>query len=297
LGTTRPLDPVLRARLHLAEGARVRLGVIRAVLGTVDGISRGVTGKPFFALREAEDLLRQIDGVQGAALVREILRWRGGTQIDALGLGHVPPSGAVVIAATHPTGMFDFIAHAGALLSHRPDLKVVANQEVEVFLGPDILVPVQIDKGNRARSPNAVHSGMQRHLEQGGALLIFGSGRVPDRRAGKLVEPAWRSGASRISASCGAPIVPAALEACNSDYYYRLRRVAQTLKRGDDNFGAMVGSLRYMAEFLDKLGGQYVVHYGSALPPGTSPAVLKDCAEGLVPGLYQKPDAHLCDGI
>ncbi len=290
MGKTRPLDPVLRARLHLAEGARVRLGAIRTALATTDGISRLLTGKPFFALREAEDLLRQTDGVKGAELVREILRWQGGTQIEAQGLAHIPDSGAVVIAATHPTGMFDFIAHAGALLSLRPDLKVVANQEVELFLGPDILVPVRIDKANRAISAKEVHKGMQRHLGQGGALLIFGSGRVPDRRGGLLVEPEWRRGASRISADCDAPIVPAALAAHNSDYYYRLRRVAQTLRRGDENFGAMIGSLRYMAEFLEKLGGRYEVHYGTRMWPGTSPAVLKERAEGLVPGLYQRPD-------
>jgi hypothetical protein len=291
LGKSRPLDPVLRARLHLAEGARIRLGLIRAVLATTDGVSRGVTGKPFFALREAEDLLRQVNGVKGADLVREILRWQGGTQIVPQGLDHVPQTGAVVIASTHPTGMFDFIAHAGALLSRRPDLKVVANQEVELFLGPDILVPVRIDKTNRAISAKEVHRGMQRHLGQGGALLIFGSGRVADRRDGRLdgrlAEPVWRSGASRISAKCDVPLIPAGLAAQNSDYYYRLRRLAQTLKRGDDNFGAMIGSLRYMAELLDKLGGHYQACYGAALPAGTPPEVLKEHAEGLVPQLYR----------
>ena len=285
------MDPVLRARLHLRRDGRLALFGVRAVLNAADAVSRVTVGKPFFGLRECEELLDRVAGRTGPDLLREIMQMNGGTEIVAHGLDHVPVTGPVVIAATHPTGMFDFVAHAHALLPRRPDLKVVANREVERFLGPEAIVAVEIDKQNRATSARATVAAMQDHLEAGGALLIFGSGRVPRREAGHLVEPDWRSGVTRVSAACGSPIVPAALDAMNSRYYYRARASAQFVSGGNDNVGAMIGSLRYAAEMLDKLGGQFEVRYGAPMPPGADPQAVKARAEGLVPGLYAKAGA------
>lgn len=282
----RPLDAVLRARLHLPEGSVVRLSLVRAVLSALDALSRLISGQPFFALKESEDLLRQLHGLSGFDVPEYILNMNAGTRIVAHGLEHVPARGAVIIASTHPTGMFDFIAHAGALRETRPDLKVVANQEVERFLGEESIVPVKIDKQNRAESSLPVLEGMQHHLEQGGALLIFGSGRVPDRTDGRLVEPQWRSGTSRISQTCQVPVVPAAINARNSEYYYSMRKLGKVLSGGNAHFGAMLGSLRYVAELLEKLGKRTDVHYGPQLAPGTASETLQAMAQGLVPELY-----------
>ncbi len=285
-GHKHPLNASLRTRLHLPQDARLRLALLRMGLSGVDGLSRLVTGKPFFALRETETLLRQLDGKHGLALVKALLGKNGGTGITAHGIENIPKTGPVIIASTHPTGMFDYLAHAAVLLDQRPDLRVVANRETELFLGADLIVGVKIDKQNRALSARKSHAEMNTHLQNGGALLIFGSGRVPYLRAGQLVEPGWRRGASRISETTQAPIIPACPNARNSPYYYRIRAMARKLKHGDDNFGAMIGSLRYAAELLEKLGRHYEVHYGQPLPPGSPPAMLKSKAEALVPGLY-----------
>ena len=283
---SRPLDAALRARLHLTETSRVRLGFVRAALQSVDAASRAILRKPFFALREAEDLLEQLGGQTGGDLVRAILRRNGGTRIVPHGLDHIPTGGPVIIAATHPTGMFDFLAHAGALLERRPDLKVVANQETEPFLGSDCIVPVTLNKQNRATSARATQRDAARHLADQSAILIFGSGRVPSCKDGQLVEPDWRSGASRLSQQFDVPVVPAALDARNSRMYYCVRKLAQMVSGGDDNVGAIVASLRYASEILENLGGQFDVFYGAPLRSGTPPHLLKASAERLVPGLY-----------
>jgi hypothetical protein len=285
----RPLDAALRERLHFSADARTRLRLVRGGISTIDATSRTLFGKPFFALREIENLLDQIDGVTGLQLVKKLLSQGGGTRIRAYGIEYVPETGPALIAATHPTGIFDFLSHAGALLELRSDLKVVANRETERFLGPEMMIPVDIDKRNRATSARATHFAMKEHLQQGGALLIFGSGRVSNRRSGRLFEPDWRNGPSHLSKVCDLPVIPAALNAVNSRYYYRLRGAAQFLSGGDDNVGAMVGSLRYPAELLDQLGGDYEVHYGEPMAPGTAAEVLQSRAEGLVPGLYAVP--------
>lgn len=284
-----PLDIALCERLNLPATSTYRLGGARAVVAAVDTVSRAICGAPFFALREAERLLDHVKGTSDQELIRRLMRRNGGTQIEAYGLEHVPAEGPVIIASTHPTGIFDFVAHAAALSRLRPDLKVVANHETLRFLNPTAMIPVRVDRQNRALSARATQRAMQAHLEAGGALLIFGSGRVSARKDGRLIEPEWRPGTSRVSASCQVPIIPAALNARNSPYYYRIRAFAQAISGGDENVGARVGSLRYAAEFIDKLGGRFDIHYGAQLSPGTAPQVLKSHAETLVPGLYTAP--------
>lgn len=284
-----PMDELLRARLRIPEGADFRLNALRRVMGMVDFFSRSFGGHAFFALKEAERVLIELDGRTGPELVRALLAMNGGTQIIPHGLENVPAQGPVVIGATHPIGTFDFIAHAGALLDRRPDLKVVANREAERFLGRDCIIAVDLDRKDNVLTARQTRAGMQAHLHNGGALLVFGSGRVPGMTDGYLIEPPWRSGITRMSAACSAPIVPASANLRNSRQYYRTRRLARAMSGGNDDFGRMVASLRYVSELLAKLGGRYDVHYGPPQPAGTPPERLKALAEGLVPGLYRAP--------
>lgn len=281
-----PMDELLRARLRVTAGADFRLKALRILMSTVDVFSRGISGQAFFALREAERVLIDLDGRTGPELVRTILARNGGTQITPHGLENIPATGPVVIGSTHPIGTFDFIAHAGALLDYRPDMKVVANREAERFLGADRIVPVDLDRHEHVLTARQTRQGMLAHLRDGGALLVFGSGKVPKMVNGRLIEPPWRTGITRMSAACDAPIVPASPDMRNSRQYYRTRDMARLLSGGNDDFGRTVASLRYVSELLAKLGGRYDVHYGPVQPPGTPPAALKGLAEGLVPGLY-----------
>jgi len=280
------MDDLLRARLRITEGADLRLKALRMAMHTVDTVHRALTKQPFFALREAEEMLREFDGRIGMELIEILLAKKGGTTIVPHGRDNIPSEGAVIIGSTHPIGTFDFVAHAGALLDYRPDLKVVANREAERFLGADRIIAVDLDSKDNVLSARQTRAGMEAHLRDAGALLVFGSGRVPDMRNGLLVEPYWRTGITRMSAATGAPIVPASANMRNSRHYYRTRRVAQVLSGGNEYIGRTVASLRYVAELLAKLGGRYDMYYGPAQPPGTPPDVLKALAEGLVPGLY-----------
>lgn len=282
-----PLDALLRARLRIPHGADLRLKLLRWIMGAIDGVNRGLTGHAFFALRETKEILIALDGRTGTDLIHALLAMNGGTTIIPHGLQHIPKEGPVVIAATHPIGTFDFIAHAGALLDHRPDLKVVAGRETERFLGADRIIAVDLDSKDRVLTARQTRAGMIAHLNDAGALLVFGSGRVPRMKNGLLVEPPWRTGVTHTSASCDAPIVPASADMRNSRHYYRTRRLVALLSGGNDELGRKVASLRYVSELKAKLGGTYDVYYGPKQAPGTMPDILKAQAEGLVPGLYE----------
>lgn len=281
-----PMDALLRARLRIPHGADFRLKALRMALHSIDGIARVTTGQAFFSLRETEAILREMDGRQGPDLVAALMAHKGGTTVTAKGLENVPQSGGVVIGATHPVGTFDFVAHAAAILERRDDLKVVANREAERFLGTERIIAVDLDRKDNVLTANRTLAGMEGHLRDGGALLVFGSGRVSDMADGLLVEPPWRSGITRMSAAAGAVIVPASADMRNSRHYYRTRRAARFLSGGNDDFGRMIAGFRYVTELLMKLGGEYEVVYGEPVPPGTPPPELKARAEGLIPGLY-----------
>ncbi|WP_145974936.1 1-acyl-sn-glycerol-3-phosphate acyltransferase [Ruegeria atlantica] len=282
-----PLDELLRARLRIPVGADFKLKALCQLMKGVDWISRTATGQAFFALNETERILLELDERTGHDLVRAVLAMNGGTVVKAHGLENIPASGPVIIGSTHPIGTFDFLAHAGALLDHRSDLKVVAGREAERFLGRDLIVPVDLDRQDKVLTARQTRAGMLAHLEQEGALLVFGSGRVPTLKDGLLIEPQWRTGVTRVSAESGAPIVPASANMRNSRHYYRTRRLAALLGGGNDEFGRRVASLRYVSELIAKLGGTYNVYYGPIQPAGTAPDLLKELSEGLVPGLYK----------
>lgn len=281
-----PMDELLRARLRIPEGAGLRLLALRGAMRTIDAVSRTLTGQAFFALREAEAVLIELDGRTGVDLIDALLALNGGTTITPHGVQNIPATGKVLIGSTHPIGTFDFIAHAGALLEHRPDLKVVANREAERFLGPERIVAVDFDRSDRVLTARRTRDGMEEHLSDGGALLVFGSGTVPAMRNGLLVEPPWKPGITRLSAATDSPIVPASTNMRNTQHYYRTRRIAEFVSGGNDYFARTVASLRYSSELLAKFGGSYDVHYGPIQPPGTQPEMLQALAEGLIPGLY-----------
>lgn len=270
----------------MPEGADLRITSLRLAMQTVDFFSRGVSGQAFFALRETEEALIELDGRIDTDLIWALMSRNGGTHINPIGLSNVPTEGAVVIGSTHPIGTFDFLAHAAGLLDHRPDLKVVANREAQRFLGKDRIIPVDFDRSDAVLSARQTRAGMLEHLENSGALLVFGSGKVPDIRNGLLKEPEWRTGITRMSAAADAPIVPASPDMRNSRHYYRTRKLARILSGGSDKIGREVASLRYVSELLAKLGGNYDVHYAALQPAGTPAPDLKRLAEGLVPGLY-----------
>jgi len=283
-----PLDDLLRARLRIPQGADARLKALRFAMQAVDLVSRGLSGQAFFALRETEEVLIDLDGRTDTDLIWALMARNGGTRINPIGLENIPIKGPVVIGSTHPIGTFDFLAHAAGLLLHRPDLKVVANREAERFLGADRIVPVDLDRSDAVLTARQTRAGMLEHLNTGGALLVFGSGKVPDMRNGKLSEPEWRTGITRVSAAASAPIVPASPDMRNSKHYYRTRKLARVLSGGNEYIGREVASLRYVSELLAKLGGSYDVHYGALQPPGTSAGELKRLAEALVPNLYDQ---------
>ena len=95
-----------------------------------------------------------------------------------------------------------------------------------------------------------------RHLEAGGAVLIFPAGRVAGRgRSGAVEDPPWSPGVGRLVRLCAAAVVPLAFEGGNSRLFYLARGVHLRL-----------GTLLLLREFLNKKGTRIPVRVGETIP-------------------------------
>lgn len=140
--------------------------------------------------------------------------------VDANDRENVPTKGAVVVVANHPIGSLDGLGLLNLLLELRPDTKVVSN--ALLYSVPEmrkLMIPV--DNMGEGASRQAIKD-IQRHLQQGGALLLFPAGKVSRYYSGKLQDPVWQTGFIRLAQKSNTQIVPVYVDARNSWLFYLL---------------------------------------------------------------------------
>ncbi len=182
----------------------------------------------------------------------------------------IPASGPLVVVANHPFGLADALLALSIVLPVRPDLKVAANRSLAVFPQlRDQTVAISVSHA-RHKSVGGTRK-LVRHLEAGGALLIFPAGRVAGRgRRGAVEDHPWSPGIGKLVRLSGAAVVPMAFEGANSRSFYLARRMHFRL-----------GTLLLLRELLNKRGRRIAVHVGeliSATEAGesSSPALLTE---------------------
>lgn len=135
-------------------------------------------------------------------------------------LKNLPATGPVVIVANHPFGGIDGLIAIAALAARRPDLQVLAHGVLRhVPALADIVLPIDPFGGAVAARNNApsVRRAL-RHLDSGGALLMFPAGEVSHFSPGRtsVSDPAWNPTAARIVQLSGAPVMPLFFQGRNS---------------------------------------------------------------------------------
>lgn len=146
----------------------------------------------------------------------------------------VPGSGPLIVAANHPTGLADGLALVEALRPIRQDVRIVVNHLlarvpelrdlcffVDPFGGP-----------NAAARSRAGLRAAHLWLRGGGALIVFPAGMVAPRLDGDGTphEAAWQVTVGRLALATRASVVPASIDARNSDTFYRLGRLHPRLR-------------------------------------------------------------------
>jgi 1-acyl-sn-glycerol-3-phosphate acyltransferase len=165
-------------------------------------------------------------GHVGVAFAARDLAARYGCAISATGAERVPDAGPLLLVANHP-GLADALAVYAT--AGRPDLRALARPQPILALLPEMgrhLLPVPDDRAGRLA---AVRS-LLRHLEGGGAALLFPAGRLePDpARLATDAEPlgAWSTSFGalvRLAVDRGIPlrVVPTAVSGVFAEQTWR----------------------------------------------------------------------------
>jgi putative hemolysin len=239
-----------RADLNIKTGERTMPEWVRRALLAAPGIARLVRlredGKNF------DDPFAFVDFVLRELQVQ--------LQLPAFDTDHIPTSGPVIMTSNHPYGGLDGLMAMAVIGQRRRDLRILANPELAQLDGLGSLM-IPVDPFGGAQSKRANVAGMRkavRHLQEGGALLIFPAGEVSHLhlRTLSVSDPAWSATAARLIRMSGAPVVPMYFGGSNSALFQVAGMLHPRLR-----------TLLLPHELGNKLGAQVPIRLGAALPP------------------------------
>lgn len=148
-------------------------------------------------------------------------------------LKRLPKSGPFITISNHPLGGIDGILLLKLLLEHRPHFKIIANfllHRIEP-LKPYVMPVNPFEQHKKVAGSVAGFKSAIKHLQQGHGLGIFPAGEVSTYRDGKLlVDKPWEVAAMKLIKKAEVPVVPIYFHAQNSQLFYRLARLSDTLR-------------------------------------------------------------------
>ena len=148
-------------------------------------------------------------------------------EINQAALSHIPEQGQVIIVANHPLGSLDGVGLLDAVLSIRPDAKIVVN---ELLMHIERLQPFALPVDNMSNQTSQQQlRAIQSHLASDGALIIFPAGEVSRLSLWGIRDGQWNSSFVRLALRYRAPIVPVLVRGRNSRFFYGLSLLIKPL--------------------------------------------------------------------
>ena len=148
----------------------------------------------------------------------------------------IPKKGSLVITANHPHGLVDGMVLAELIGKVRTDYKILTRslltgvKQIDQFMIP---VPFDHEENALKKSLEMRKSAMD-HLENGGVVVIFPSGKVASSETmfGDVVECDWNPFTAKLIQKSGANVVPIFFPGSNSRIYQIANQISATLRQG-----------------------------------------------------------------
>lgn len=148
----------------------------------------------------------------------------------------IPKKGSLVITANHPHGLVDGMVIAELIGKVRTDYKILTRslltgvKQIDQFMIP---VPFDHEENALKKSLEMRKSAMD-HLENGGVVVIFPSGKVASSETmfGDVVEGDWNPFTAKLIQKSGANVVPIFFPGSNSRIYQIANQISATLRQG-----------------------------------------------------------------
>ncbi len=203
--------------------------------------------------RRMADELVQLNGRDSFDLLARQLAF----DMTVFGLERMPATGRCIVAANHPTGLADGVAVWDLLKRVRQDIVFFANADA-LRVNPqfeDVIIPVEWVMAKR--SPAKTRETLRRAAEAFEAekcVVIFPSGRLAKKAAGRLEEKEWFPTVIGLARKQDAPIVPLNLDAWNSWLYYLFCDLSTELR-----------DITLFHELLNKRGSRFRMTFGHTI--------------------------------
>ena len=151
-------------------------------------------------------------------------------------ISKIPKKGSLVITANHPHGLVDGMVLAELIGKVRTDYKILTRslltgvKQIDQFMIP---VPFDHEENALKKSLEMRKSAMD-HLENGGGVVIFPSGKVASSETmfGDVVEGDWNPFTAKLIQKSGANVVPIFFPGSNSRIYQIANQISATLRQG-----------------------------------------------------------------
>ena len=151
-------------------------------------------------------------------------------------IAKIPKKGSLVITANHPHGLVDGMVLAELIGKVRTDYKILTRslltgvKQIDQFMIP---VPFDHEENALKKSLEMRQSAMD-HLEKGGVIVIFPSGKVASSETmfGNVVEADWNPFTAKLIQKSGANVLPVFFPGSNSRLYQIANQVSATLRQG-----------------------------------------------------------------
>ena len=151
-------------------------------------------------------------------------------------ISKIQKKGSLVITANHPHGLVDGMVLAELIGKVRTDYKILTRslltgvKQIDQFMIP---VPFDHEENALKKSLEMRKSAMD-HLENGGVVVIFPSGKVASSETmfGDVVEGDWNPFTAKLIQKSGANVVPIFFPGSNSRIYQIANQISATLRQG-----------------------------------------------------------------
>ena len=214
------IDPLILERAPWLRRSGPHVQAARAVMDAALGYRRCIALAQQMEPLPAERIMDRMGG-------------RIARRVEAVGLEHIPRTGAAFIVANHPTGIADGIILHHLLSRRRPDLYFFANSDILRILPQmsSMICPVEWREEKRSRAgARETMLYTRRAVEDGRLGVIFPSGRLMKRRGLTLHERPWMASAASLARKFDIPLIPMHITARNSALFYLLDAIHPTLR-------------------------------------------------------------------
>jgi putative hemolysin len=148
----------------------------------------------------------------------------------------IPKKGSLVITANHPHGLVDGMVLAELIGQVRTDYKILTRSLLTGVKQIDqFMIPVPFDhEENALKKSLDMRKNAMDHLEKGGVIVIFPSGKVASSESmfGNVVEGDWNPFTAKLIQKSGANVLPIFFPGSNSRIYQIANQISATLRQG-----------------------------------------------------------------